>query len=219
MLRIQFAQADQTKVREIGRPVRVASGQFLKPGNMIRCDERGPQQPILDKCQNQTSAAQVERTLGKHRFTSQQGFRDSSRDFQSPTVVAISSIPKSHYKPGVRDGPHFREKPLRVERFAGPSTAPANRRNFCLDELRARSNSNRTIWPRAIPDFRAVRSSHSASSRGSRMVSVLLTCIIVTHREADFPKLRYCPSVGTSAPLSTNGIPFSIQSGFGAPFR
>jgi hypothetical protein len=69
--------------------------------------------------------------------------------------MEVSSIPKRHQKAGVRDGLHFREKPLRIERSSGPSTAPAKRKNGRLGDFRARSSSIRTMPPRDNPDFRA----------------------------------------------------------------
>jgi hypothetical protein len=69
--------------------------------------------------------------------------------------MEVSSIPERYQKASVRDGLHFREKPLRIERFAGPSTAPAKRRNGRLGDFRALSSSIRTMPPRESPDVRA----------------------------------------------------------------
>src|SRR5436309_311111 len=91
--------------------------------------------------------------------------------------MEISPVPERHQEARVRDGLHFLEKPLRVERSAGPSMAPARCRNGFLDDFRALASSILTMWLRDTPADRAVRSSHSARSSGSRTVSVLLICL------------------------------------------
>jgi hypothetical protein len=97
----------------------------------------------------------VKRSFRKDRFAGQQRFGDALRDLQGPIMMDVSSVPECHQKAGVRDGLHFREKPLRVERPGGPSTAPAKRRNGRLDDFRALSSSIRTMPPRDTPEFRA----------------------------------------------------------------
>jgi hypothetical protein len=69
--------------------------------------------------------------------------------------MEISPIPECYQEAGVRNGLHFREKPLRVERFAGPFTAPARRKNGLLDDLRALSSSILTMRLRDTPAVRA----------------------------------------------------------------
>lgn len=122
---------------------------------MVGRKECRPDQPRLHEGQNQTGAAQVKRCLGKDRFAGQQWFCDPLRDLQGPNVMEVSSIPECHQEASVRDGLHFREKPLRIERSAGPSAAPARRMNGRLDDFRALSSSIRTMSLRDTPDFRA----------------------------------------------------------------
>jgi hypothetical protein len=73
-------------------------------------------------------------------------------------------------------GAHFGEKPLRVERSAGPAAAPARRRNGRAPAPFAFSSCSRTIRPRGTPVFREVSRNHSASSSCNRTVIVLLIC-------------------------------------------
>ena len=91
-------------------------------------------------------------------------------------MVVIVPVPKRHQKTGVRDRLHLREKPLRVERPAGPATAPAKRRKRRLAEFRAFSSSSRMMRPFDTPVLRAAWFSHSARSPGSLTVTVLLIC-------------------------------------------
>ena len=74
-------------------------------------------------------------------------------DTLGPLVMGVSSVGESHQKTGIGDSPHFREKPLRAERSAGPSMAPARRRNGLLGDFRALSSSIRMMAPRDIPVF------------------------------------------------------------------
>jgi hypothetical protein len=138
-----------------GRPVGISYRQFREPRDVVGRKECRPDQPFLHEGQDQTGAAQVKRSLREDRFAGQQWFGDPLRDLQGPNVVEVSSIPECYQKASVRDGLHFREKPLRVERSAGPSTAPARRKNGRLDGFRARSSSIRTMPLRDTPDFRA----------------------------------------------------------------
>lgn len=152
---MQLAQSDQTQVRQIGRPVSVSCRQFGEPRDMVSQKECRPDQAALHEAQDQASAAQVKRSLRKDRFAGQQWFGDALRDLQGPTVMEVSSIAECYQEASVRDGLHFREKPLRVERSAGPSTAPARRKNGRLGDFRALSSSIRTMPPRDSPDLRA----------------------------------------------------------------
>src|ERR1700680_775769 len=105
-------------------------------------------QPVSHKTQHQTGATQMKRGLRQNRFAGQQWFADPMCKLQSPSVMVVSSISECYQEAGIRDGLHFREKPLRVERSGGPSTAPAKRRNACLDVFLALSSSIRTMRPR-----------------------------------------------------------------------
>src|SRR5260370_23757634 len=116
----------------------------------------------------------MKRGFGQNCFAGQQRFGDSLGDLQGPSVMDISPVPECYQEASVRNGLHFREKPLRVERSAGPFTAPARRKNGFLDDFRALSSSILTMRLRGTPALRAAWSSHSASSSGSRTVSVLL---------------------------------------------
>ena len=58
-------------------------------------------------------------------------------------ISAILSVAESHQEARVGDRSHFREKPFRFERSAGPSTAPARRMKERLSALLAFSNSAR----------------------------------------------------------------------------
>ena len=71
-----------------------------------------------------------------------------------------AAIAEGDQKSGVSDRFHFREKPLRVERFSGPDTAPASRRNARRSDFLAFSSSSRMMRPRGKPVFRAVSVSH-----------------------------------------------------------
>jgi hypothetical protein len=152
MLGMQFAHSDQTQIRQIGRPVGVSRRQFREPWDVVGRKECRPDQPVLHEAQNQAGATQVKRRLRKDRFAGQQRFGDPLRNLQGPSVVQVPSIPECYQKASVRDGLHFREKPLRIERFAGPSTAPAKRKNGRLDDFRALSSSVRTMLPRDSPE-------------------------------------------------------------------
>ena len=79
------------------------------------------------------------------------GFGDSLRDLQGPGMMEVCPISERYQETSVRNSLHFREKPLRVERPAGPTTAPANRENGLLDDFRALSSSIRTIRLRDTP--------------------------------------------------------------------
>src|SRR5664280_2385349 len=122
---------------------------------MVSHKECRPDQPVLHEAQHQASVAQVKRSLRKDRFAGQQWFGDALRDLQGPPVMEVSSVAECYQKASVRDGLHFLEKPLRVERSGGPSTAPARRKNGRLGDFRALSSSIRTMPPRDSPDVRA----------------------------------------------------------------
>jgi hypothetical protein len=86
--------------------------------------------------------------------------------------MSVTTIQESDDKAGVGDRLHFLENPFRRERFLGPSTAPARRMNGLSAEVFASSSCCRTILPCGTPVFRAVVSSHSASS-GVRRIEIV----------------------------------------------
>jgi hypothetical protein len=71
-------------------------------------------------------------------------------------VMQICPVSECYQEASVGNGLHFREKPLRVERSLGPSTAPARSRNGFMGVFRARSSSIRTMRLRGTPIVRAV---------------------------------------------------------------
>ena len=89
-------------------------------------------------------------------------------------MMSIFPVPERDKKTSVRDRPHLREKPLRIERSHGPAIAPAKWRNGRLPEFRAFSSASRITRPLGRPVLRAASSSHLARSSGSRTVIVLL---------------------------------------------
>ena len=117
---MQFAQSDQTQVRQIGRPVGVSCRQFREPRDMVSHKECRPDQPLLHEAQDQTGAAQVKRCLRKDRFAGQQWFGDPLRDLQGPNVMEVSSIPECYQEASVRDGLHFRVKSLCANSVTNP---------------------------------------------------------------------------------------------------
>ncbi len=92
-------------------------------------------------------------------------------------MVLIFTIAEGDQETCIGDGLHLREKPFRVDKSAGPVTAPASRRKAWLSDFLALSNCSRIIRPFGTPVLRAVSASHSANSAGTRTVSVLLICI------------------------------------------
>jgi hypothetical protein len=67
--------------------------------------------------------------------------------------MGVSPVRERNQETGIGYSLHFREKPLRAERSAGPSNAPARRKNGFLGDLRALSSSIRMMAPRDIPVF------------------------------------------------------------------
>jgi hypothetical protein len=94
----------------------------------------------------------VESGLSQYGFAGQQWLSDALCDLQRPPVMGVSSVGESHQKTGIGDSLHFREKPLRAERSAGPSMAPARRRNNLLGDFRVMGQfaiGGRAILPAA----------------------------------------------------------------------
>jgi hypothetical protein len=89
--------------------------------------------------------------------------------------VGVSPVRESNQETGIGYSPHFREKPLRAERLAGPSIAPAKRKNGFPGDFRDFSRSMLMMAPRDTPLPRAARSSHSARSCDSRILNLPLT--------------------------------------------
>jgi hypothetical protein len=65
-------------------------------------------------------------------------------------MVPIFLVAESYQGGRVGDGFLLPEKPFLEDRFAGPSTIPASRRNGWLPDFLAFSNSYRTILPAGI---------------------------------------------------------------------
>jgi hypothetical protein len=123
---------------------------------MIGNKECWPDQPLLHEAQHQASATQMKRGFRQDRFAGQQRLSDSLRDVQGPSVMEVCPIPECYQEASIRNGLHFREKPLRVERSLGPWTAPARSKNGFLEDFRALSSSIRTMRLRGTPIVRAV---------------------------------------------------------------
>lgn len=150
---MQLAHPYQAQVREVRTPVCITRGQFVDPRNVLSDTELWTEQALSDECHYQAYATQVESCLSQYRFAGQQWLSDGLRNLQCPLVMGVSSVGESHQKTGIGDSLHFREKPLRAERSAGPSMAPARRRNGLLGDFRALSSSIRMMAPRDIPVF------------------------------------------------------------------
>src|SRR5581483_196912 len=90
--------------------------------------------------------------------------------------MLVPAIGKRDQKTGIGDRPHLREKPFLVDRFGGPSTAPASRRKGCPPAPLAFSSCSRTIRPFGSSVLREVSANHGATSEGILTVSVLLMC-------------------------------------------
>ena len=115
----------------------------------------------------------MESRLGQHSVTRQQRFSNTVGEFSGPRVVLILPITEGHEEARIGNRFHLREKPFRVDRFAGPATAPASRRNGFFSDVRAFASSSRMMRPLGTPVLRDVSSSHCARSSGRRTVIVL----------------------------------------------
>src|SRR5712675_1498681 len=90
-------------------------------------------------------------------------------------MMLIVTVADRDDKTRVGNSFHFPEYPLRVERSAGPLSAPMCRRNRCLPPLDlALSSCSRTSRPIGTPVRREFSFSHASSSSGRRIVNVLL---------------------------------------------
>src|SRR5437868_13142084 len=100
----------------------------------------------------------MEGGLGEDRLAGEQRSFNLLCHRSRPAVVRVVAIGEGEQKAGVSDAFHLREKPLRRERSAGPSTAPARLMkawSLSLDSDFARSNCSRTIRPAGMPVRRA----------------------------------------------------------------
>jgi len=70
----------------------------------IRQDEA-----VLYEGKNQTGIAKMKRRFREHRIAGEQRFGNLSRDSNSPVMVPVTPIGKSHKKSGVGECPHLRE--------------------------------------------------------------------------------------------------------------
>ena len=123
-------------------------------------------------------------------------------------MISIPSIQKGNDEPGICYSVHEREKPLRCERFVGPSMLPArDRKGLDASAWRTRSKASLTKLPCERPVTRAFSSTHWAKSSGKRTLSVVLiwlTCKTIALMSRP-KKLRYALKSHTQASA------FSVQ--------
>ncbi len=112
------------------------------------------------------------KAFGQYGFARQQGAIDLLSDAHGPRVMLIEPVGEGHQEAGVGDARH-RENPLRWDRSRSPRTVPASRMyRRVTSVLRAFSSWSRTICPCGTPACSDASRSHSARSRGRRIVSV-----------------------------------------------
>src|ERR1044071_318929 len=108
---------------------------------MVLTIEGKGDQSVLDHRQHQAGITQMKGCFGQNSFTREQRFGDTAGEAQSPLMMSIVAVRKGDEKPRIRNTPHVRENPLRLERFFGPLTVPAKRMNAWAPlPLRAFSN-------------------------------------------------------------------------------
>src|ERR1017187_9808657 len=126
---MQLAEPEEAEVRQIGFAVRVLLGQLGEARQVCGDIELRLDQAFLDKGKNQGTAAQLKGAFRQHGVARNQGFSDLLRDFNRPVVMVVVAVAEANQETGIGYCLHGREKPLRLERSLGPSTAPARRRN------------------------------------------------------------------------------------------
>ena len=180
-----FAETDETKVGQVGRTIFVTFGQNLDPILVTIQVEIHPQQSFAYERHHRRDGTAMKRGFGQDRLASDQGSIDLPSQANRPTMMGISAIQERDDKPRIRDPLHERMKPLRRERFLGPSMLPAKaRKGLEAPSRRTRSKASLTRLPWERPVAFAFSSTHRARASGRRTLNVVLIWRICnTHRK------------------------------------
>jgi hypothetical protein len=63
---VQFTEANQTQLGEVGAPVCIASRQLRQSRQVFSQSERGPNKPVANKSQYQGTVAKVKSSFSQH---------------------------------------------------------------------------------------------------------------------------------------------------------
>ena len=180
-----FAETNKAKVGQVGRAIFVTFGQNLDPILATIQVEINPQQPFAHQRHDRPDRLTLEGGLGQHCLACDQRSSDLLSHAHRPAVMGISTVQERHDKPRIRNPLHERAKPLRRERFLGPSMLPAKaRKGFAASSRRTRSKASLTRLPWERPVAFAFSSTHRARASGKRTLNVVLMWQICnTHRK------------------------------------
>src|SRR5690348_11901923 len=90
--RMQFAEADETEIRQVGLPIGVSAGELSESGEMSGYVERGTDETVAHECKDRRSTAQVIGGLSENRVTGQQRLADLAGDLDGPRMMLVLTV-------------------------------------------------------------------------------------------------------------------------------